>query len=433
MRVPLIGPVLAWIFMPKTMSGRFVFLTILFLATFFTLVKVGHPVVSDSRFSMHTAMSIISERNTDLDEYASLTMENDNYCLKIVNGHLYSQFPIGPSLIEVPFILAVMPFTNLSNAIKASIPTGSEHLIAAAVVALTAVFIYQIGQLFFRERRYSLLLTFIFTFCTSAWSTASLNMSQHGPSMLFLTINLYLILLARKTPALIQYAALPLAFSYVMRPTNSISILLLSAFVFIYYRRYFIRYLLWALPVAIPFVIFNLIVYHLPLSTYYFRTGRTQSVSSFLVGLSGTIVSPGRGLLIFSPILALSIVGLVMKRQGGGERKLDYFLAGIIVLNWVTFASIDVWWGGHSFGPRFFTDMMPYMIYLLIPVLMFMAKSRGVDKICIGWCVLLLISISFFVHYKGATSIKSQSWNYQPDVNTNPGRLWDWRDISFFR
>ncbi|MDO8735874.1 MAG: hypothetical protein Q7K29_02170, partial [Thermoleophilia bacterium] len=266
-----------------------------------------------------------------------------------------------------------------------------------------------------------------------AWSTASLNMFQHGPSMLFLTVNLYLILLARKKPALIQYASLPLAFSYVMRPSNSISIILLSAFVLIWYRRYFIRYLLWALPVAVPFVIYNLLVYQWPLSTYYFSVGRTDTLPSFFEGLAGTIISPGRGLLVFSPILALSIAGLFMKREERSGKRLDYFLAAIVVLNWITFASIDDWWGGHSFGPRYFTDMMPYMVYLMIPVLMLMAKSRGLDKLALGWCVMVLIAISFFIHYKGATDIDAQSWNFHPDVDTNPGRLWDWRDISFFR
>jgi hypothetical protein len=226
---------------------------------------------------------------------------------------------------------------------------------------------------------------------------------------------------------------MPLACSYVMRPSNSISIILLSAFVLIYYRRYFIRYLLWALPVAVPFVAYNLVVYHWPLSTYYFRVGRTESVSSFFEGLAGTIISPGRGLLVFSPILILSIAGLFMKRKDNGGKRLDYFLAAIVVLNWIAFGLLYDWWGGHSFGPRYFTDMMPYMVYLMIPVLIWMAKSTGLDKIAVTWCVLVLVAVSFFIHYRGATDIGVQSWNFQPDVDTNPGRLWDWRDISFFR
>jgi len=376
---------------------------------------------------------MILEHNTDLDEYTAIARESNNYCLKIVDGHLYSIFPIGPSVVEVPFILAAMPFTDLTDSMKTSIPTGADHLIAAVIVALTAVFIFLIGEQFFDSRRYSLLLTFIFTFCTSAWSTASLNMFQHGPSILFLTINLYLIVLARKNPAIIQYASLPLAFSYMMRPSNSLSIILLSVFVLIWYRRYFIRYLLWALPVAVPFIIYNLAVYEWPLSTYYYTVGRTESVSSFFVGLAGTIVSPGRGLLLFSPVLLFSIVGVFMKREERSEKRLDYFLAAIVVLNWLTFASIYDWWGGHSFGPRNFTDMMPYMAYLMIPVLMWMSKSRGLDKLAISWCVLMLVAISFFIHYRGATDIDVQSWNFQPDIDRNPGRLWDWRDIPFFR
>lgn len=52
----------------------------------------------------------------------------------------------------------------------------------------------------FLNTRYSLLTVFIFAFCTSAWSTGSRALWQHGPSMLMLSAALYLILSAREKP-----------------------------------------------------------------------------------------------------------------------------------------------------------------------------------------------------------------------------------------
>jgi hypothetical protein len=52
---------------------------------------------------------------------------------------------------------------------------------------------------------------------------------QHGPSMLMLTLALWLIVVAHERPWVVQFASLPLAFSYVVRPTNVVSIVFLAA------------------------------------------------------------------------------------------------------------------------------------------------------------------------------------------------------------
>lgn len=423
---------------------RILILVIIFLGSL-TVYIWGFYRPTDSILVVHTAVSIINEGDTDLDEYEDLVSKNPGYKYQRVNGHIYSSYPEGTALVALPFcyIIEIMPNSissllinadgSLSDNVKQDIPVRVERLIASIVVALTAVVIYLIGQLFFDKQRYSLLLVFIFSFCTSAWSTASRSLWQHGPSMLMLSIALYLILLAKKRPGLIQFAGIPLGFAYVIRPTNSIPLVLLSIFVFIEYRKYVVMYILGALSVVIPFVIYNIVIYSSILPPYY-QAGRIGHYKRFLEALVGNMVSPSRGLLIFVPIVLLSIIGIAVKMREKQFKKLDAFLVAIIICHWIVISTVSNWWGGYSYGPRFFTDMTPFFIFFLIPVISLISAQAGWKRIALYSSLLAIVAYSIFVHYQGALRIETFEWNAFPvDVDASPERVWDWRDPQILR
>jgi len=172
----------------------------IFVIVFALYINSSVITSSDSRWSLHTAMSIIKEGNTDLDEYI-YGNEKIDYTIQLVNGHYYTIFPIGASIVAVPFVYVIdtiiTKFPIVEEYIKSrltqppihisviSVHRGVELFIASIVVALTTVIIFLIAQLFL-SKRYSLLITFIFGFCTSSWSVASRALWQHGPSMLML-------------------------------------------------------------------------------------------------------------------------------------------------------------------------------------------------------------------------------------------------------
>lgn len=420
---------------------------LVFLVVFLGYFGWNQPNLGDSIWSIHVAMSIVKNGDTDLDEYAGLLEKYNHYAVKDSNGHTYYYFPVGTSVLAVPFVLSIDKASelifqeDLNSFLSPDLsPAQFEYrlaklqmFVASFYVALTAALVFLIGELFFKRRFYSLLLAFIFAFCTSAWSAASIDLNQHGPSMLVLTLALYLILLSKSRPALIQFASFPLVFSYVVRPTNSISIVLLTVFVFIQYRKYFLPYVLWSLVVAGPFLVYNLIIYGSVLSPYY-GPQRIGTNSVFLEALAGNLVSPGRGLFIFSPVLLLSILGVLLKVRKRQLEKLDGFLISIIILHWIAISSYSHWWGGSSFGPRFFTDMMPYFIYFLIPVITFAEHMQGVKKGVLAAGFFSLVLLSFFIHRQGATSFAVRDWVGTPvNIDQAPERLWDWHDISFLR
>jgi hypothetical protein len=189
---------------------------IIFLAVFVVYFKSENSGSSDAKWTIHAAMSIIKEGNSDLDEYKQIIEKNYDYAIEFIDGHYYNLYPIGTSIVALPFVWAInllsgkilfisedsflgnIKFYNLHDILKYSFPRGIELFIASFIVALNAFIIYRI--LLSEKVQYPLVSVFIFAFCTSSWSTASRALWQHGPSMLMLSLTLLLILSARKKP-----------------------------------------------------------------------------------------------------------------------------------------------------------------------------------------------------------------------------------------
>jgi hypothetical protein len=417
-------------------------LLFIFLVVFISYFKSEVITSFDSQWSIPTAMSLIKEGNANLDEYHELISRYDYYVIQVFDDHFYTMYPIGVSLIAVPFVfvldqvLARLISFNLEDYVKHTVPVGIELFIASFIVALTAVGIYLIARLFLNPVL-SLLPVFIFAFCTSAWSTASRALWQHGPSMLMLTLTLYLILLARSKSRLIPFTGIPLAFSYVIRPTDSLSVFLFTIFIFLEYRSYFLPYLFWAMAIGIPFLWFNLSVYHSFLPFYYLLPQKLGSNTHFLEALAANLISPARGIFIFSPILLFSIYGVVLKIKKKQFKRLDGFLLSILILHGLSISFLSPsrnWWAGHSFGPRLFSDVLPYFIYFLIPAVEHISQLKGLRKLILASIFLCFMIVSFLIHYRGANDWEVYRWNQEPvNVDLHPERIWDWRDIQFLR
>jgi hypothetical protein len=414
---------------------------LVFLLIYSAYLRSGNNVTADSAWSIHTSMSLLREGNADLNEYRGFLKtigQTHAYAAEAIDGHIYNFYPIGSSIAALPLVAVINQFArsvygiDLQEYLQHSFPEPVELLIAAFLVALTAVILYRSARLYL-PISLALLLTFIFAFCTSAWSTASRVLWQHTASLLMLSLTLYLTLLARRRPALIQFISIPLALSYTIRPTNSISIVVFTLFVFIAYRRYLVRYLLWALLVAVPFFVFNESIYQALLSPYY-RLYQEFSLATLVPALIGQWLSPSRGLLIYSPVLLLAVFGLLIKIRRKQIERLDAYLLGIVVLHWIAISIWPVWWGGWSYGPRMFTDMLPYFFYFMIPVFVQAPRATRGQKAVFAAGTLLLVAWSFAVHYRGANDLATLEWNRKPvNVDDYPDRLWDWRDAQFAR
>jgi hypothetical protein len=382
----------------------------------------------DSRWSIPTARSILHEGNADLDEYRA-RWEADpgsRYAVELVHGRYYAGSPLGVSLLALPVVLVI-------DVTGAHVPDGkTEKLVASLVMALTALVLYGIARRALDVPR-ALLLTFVFAFCTPAWSVAARGLWQHGPSMLMLSLALWLMLEAERRPWIVPYVSLPLAFAFVVRPTNAIPIAALTVVVLVRYRRFFVRYVLWAMAIALPFLLFNLAVYG-TWHSWYYSPGRVGHGTLLWEALVGNLVSPNRGLFVFSPILLLALYGAWLKLRREAT-LLDGALVTVVILHWLVISSHLPWDGGHTYGNRLFADVIPYFVYFLIPVVAALPDPRQVGRRpALAAAFAVLVAISFGVHYRGAYRRVAWDWNSSPvDIDVDPSRIWDWRDLQVLR
>ncbi len=417
---------------PLLVTALFLFLYLLF---------PDHIRPADAMWAPHVVASAIYDGDLYLDEYQTSIYQYDSFAVHELDDHLISFFPVGGPLLTIPQMIvldAVLPALR-GTTLQAYLVEHSPHdplvyelqlINASLIMAVSAAIMYLIGREYLRAP-YALLLTTAYALGTPAYSTASRALWQHGPSMLLLSLALLLLVRARRQPAAVAFVALPLGLAYIVRPTNSVSVAVISLYVLFVYRSYFVRYVLLGLLVALLFVGLNLAVYHMVLPPY-FSAARLGS-ATLGEALLGNLVSPSRGVLTHSPILLLAPVGVFLKVRRGQWESLDWTLALIIVLHWLVISAFPHWWAGYSFGPRFFADVMPYAAYFLIPVLsLAQAGTRRATALTGAYVLLLIPSIA--IHHHGATSLAVWGWNATPaNIDEQPNRLWDWADPQVMR
>ncbi len=397
----------------------------------------GNRAPFDSALYLHTSLSIVREGNTDLDEYPEM-LAQVWWPPDQIDGHHYDTAPIGTPVLAVPIVWAVdrawalFGWGDFQAYLKHNFPSDLQSIIAGTIMAFTAVLLYRIGRRWL-TRPYAVLLALIFAFGTTAWSVVSRTLWQHGPSLLLLTLALLVMLQAQEKPQRVQYAGLIVALAYVTRPTNSIAVIAYTLFVILFYRKWLWRYLVWALVVAVPFMAYSWTTYHALLPPYY-RAFTQLSGATFFEAIIGQWLSPSRGLLIFSPIFILAIIGIVLKIKRRQWQRLDGLLIAIVGLHWIVISLWWNWWAGVSFGPRIWSDMLPYLTYFIIPALAAIATLPRVQKRAALSGAGLLLAFSIFVHYRGANAGAVMDWNGSPaPIDSYPQRVWEWRDPQWLR
>lgn len=425
-----------------------------------TWVYFESPVSTsfDSGYSIHLATSLLRDGDFSLDEYRQAIPETD-YRVREVDGRLVSTYPVGPSVVAAPGVSILKHLGKrlygvyLHRELAAGeSPQNYERILSSLMVAGTAVIL-----LFIARRRLStpgaVIIALSFAFCTSAWSAVSRGLWQHSPSMLFIAVCLW-ILTHPKNDTMLPKVGLWIALAFAMRPTNALLVLALTLYMAIVHRKHLLRYFLWASPIAALFFGQSLWDYGTLLPPYFNPSQVGVTFERFLNGAAGTLISPGRGLFLYSPILLFAIWGVVLCWRQGDRRSLTLTLAAVLVGHWLLISSWFSWWGGTVFGPRLFADLLPiYMYFLILPVAEILKAPRrrpllaAAFAACVGWSV--------FVHHAGANYWATWDWNLLPanyrevstsldywysaepqrkfSVDRHPERLWEWHDPPFLR
>ena len=392
------------------------------------------PVVTsyDSRWSIHTAMSFGRGHAGALTEYLPLVEKENFYAIEYPDGRPRTIFPIGASLLAMP---AVIVFSWLNphfvEDLQTRIPERTEKFIASMIGAAAAVVFFWVIFSQFQNAAIALASTLIFAFCTSMWSTATRALWQHGPLVLMLVIAMLLLGRARHRPGLVQYVSLPLAMAYLMRPTAIVPIVVLTIYTLYSHREWFLRYMCWAMVIAVPWIAFNVAIYKALLPQYYL-TAAFSSSTRFSEGLLGNLISPSRGLFVFSPILLFAFSGFWLALREPSQRSLHISYGVIVVGLTIAIGSASKWWAGHAFGPRLTTDLVPFLVYFTAFNFRLPAGIGGRTRTAVFSCMAILALASMVIHAQGALRERTLFWNTIPrNIDEDPSRVWDWADPQF--
>lgn len=345
------------------------------------------------------------------------------YYLVHHNGHYVSSYSPWPAFPAVP--LYAVPLAAGVHPSRAQVLLWAK-IAASVITALSVVFLF----LAMRElvpATWATVIALVYALGTTAFSITSQAMWEHGPSALFLTLGLFFLLKGRKKESTLPYAGLCFSIAVMMRYTDALIALAIALYIVHKHRHILIRYLALSSIPAFVLLAYNHWYLGSAFQTGYFQLDSSVPSSQWATplwqGLAGVLFSPARGLFVYSPILLLSLFGIVWIWRNG-PIFFRYLAVGLIAIM-VVCSKWFMWWGGYCYGPRLLADISPLLCSFLYPLGGFVRKRV---VLVIGF--VLLASVSFGMNAIGAYWYNSR-WDIQAQVRTHPNRLWSWEHSPF--
>jgi hypothetical protein len=378
------------------LSSRYTAL-LLFLFAIYLLTYTPRINSSDGLAMFATAESLVRRSATDIEQIRWMGLQQGTFGL---DGLLYSRKGIGAPA-------ALLPLTWVGLATPWFGTVGVSLLFNAVITALTAVLLMVYLEALGYSQRTGLIVALTFGLATLAWPYAKSLFSDPFSGLLLLATALVLLKFRNlqmcrcagvrgcggekflssapplPRPPTLFYPLLTglfLGWNVATRYAEALFIpifgLLLLYYAFtIYDLRFTIYDLRLILPPVLAFsapllliglglIAFNLFRYGDPLNTGYLPNETFSGV--LWEGVLGQLVSPGRGLLLYSPILLLSFWGfLPLVRRCKAEAVMAL---SVIIIHLLLYGKWFMWHGGYAWGPRFMIPTLPFWTIFLAPV-----------------------------------------------------------------
>jgi hypothetical protein len=391
--------------------------------------------MTDSNYSMLTSQTVFKYHTFALDRYSwpglqtvprsGLGANTTVYQIEEVRGHLFYYFPPGTSVLSLPYAALLKALGVSAMNADGSYNSQGELFIQGSLAALLMA---AATWLFFSMSRLALPLNWSIVVSlgsalgTQVWSTASRVMWSDTWAIVLIALVIWLLLRHERgrawtkvSPAML---ATLLAWSYFVRPTNSIAIAAITIVTGAAWFAGFVVYSWHNFGLVLP---------------YYFHTDRLH-FGQYPEALAGNLISPSRGLFVFVPVLFF--VGYLLARHWKQMLVKRLAVLGLVIIvgHMLTVAAFVPWHGGGCFGPRYSTGLVPWFVLLAILAVRTMLDNKGSLKryrlqLAVG---VVLLAFSVFINARGATAYETSFWNDQPvNIDRDAIRVWDWRYPQF--
>jgi hypothetical protein len=340
--------------------------------------------------------------------------------------HFVSAYPIVVPVIVAPLYLPAIAYLDRTgwDALRVDkIARIMEKLCASLLAAVSVMLVY----LLLRRRADPTtvsLLTLVFAFGTTTWVISSQALWMHGLGELAIAATLLLL-----TGPCSPLRAVAAGFFCALAACNRQPDAILAAGLGLYGlwwagRRVALFLAAGALPVGLVLA-YNLgVVGHIA-GGYGLSTKRDVFRTDALAGVAGLLFSPTHGLFVFSPFLLFVPFCIALLFRDRNVRRLTAVIGSAVTLQLIGYGFVD-WRQGVSFGPRWLTDMLPLLFWMLPPVVAALsARGRVVFGLACGVAVAIEAVGAFW--YTGV----SDAALYSAQDPYGMRAAWDVRNASF--
>ena len=427
---PVTGDVTVLFNSLQNFALRFDFL-ILFILIYLVYNTVSRMTMSgDTNPAAFLPLALILHQTVFFDTFIGAGLgPNVAYAFPLVNGHYVSLFPIvTPVLITPVYFVSYLLYTVFQISFDMMSVMLLAKTSATIIAALSCVFVYLAGKELF-SRKIALVTALVYAFATSTWSVSSQALWQHGTVELLLILMIFLVIKnereqSRNTIILLGLLSGLFLFN---RPPDAVLLLPIIGYVVWYERKNLPVYAISAAATGLPFLLYNLLIFGNVFGGYRqnldFFTFGIDSITNFI----GLLIAPNVGLLVFSPVLVLSVFGYLKLDTISNLRirQVLVVFGPAIVLEILVYSFFGLWESSvaFSYGQRFLTGFVPVLAIFTGIVLneFFIVKPTIFKTRAVRVFIILLVVSSVIIQAIGVFL-----YPLRPDRGTSSERTWDW-------
>jgi hypothetical protein len=380
-------------------------------------------------------LAIVLDHSVTLDRFVPWLRRHVPYANAVIqpaHGRFFSEYPIGGPVFVSPLYLPLAAVGHLRGwgpGALVMFARIAEKFAATVIAALSAVLMLLLLQRI-TSRGWAWCLTFVYALGTETWAISSQALWQHGPGELAILGALlgFTLWFQTQDSRWLWICGAGAALALIFRPTNIVLLPAVFAALWIAKARFAQHVRVWTLPLLGGLLVasYNWYVFH-NLSGGYAVRGLS---SPFLTGFAGILASPGRGLLIYTPVALFAICAFLPAARASRLKHAPLTAACLVfvVLDVIVISKWRIWWGGYCWGPRLLTELAPPLVVLM---------AIGVSAIDRPWARRAFAAVAVYsvlIQAVGAFFYPKGHWDGgQHNINAAPTRVWDWRDNPIVR
>lgn len=432
----------------------------------------------DTNPTRYLPISILKEFDLDLDEFPFLhkypeqklhqklkheqdIKENEfpRY-LRYVRDHYMSAYPVMPAILSIP-VYTVPVFLGLTEGAVSSMGFTQTEIvgtllskISGSLVVSISVGILYLTLLRLTNKRSALWIALIYGLATSSWAVSSQGLWQSSMSQPCLAFAFYFFIKAKENTRNIIYAGIPLALSVACRPHNTIFVLIMFVYVIHKHRAQIIHFMAYPAIIATILLTYNIYYFSTPVGGYGTTTESSKILTSKEIDeketltknneikvvsdasrlsyprlnrLLGLLVSPSRGLLVYSPCLIFAFIGMVLALYH--RNLLLTYVAIATIMTIISYSSFYGWHGAFGYSYRMLVDLLPGLCLFLAVVYDWIVKHRWVKSLFV-----FLVFFSIFIQIIGTFFYPCGFYDEASKSDIRSDRIfWNWKDAEFVR